>query len=145
MTITIDGGAGITFPDTVQQTNGMTNTGGAPKYYACRAWVSFDGSTTPPTIRSSANVASVTSSATGVYLVTFTTPMPNANYAAIVTGTARGGGGSPSSNWSIGFGSNSTNRVAGTYSTTAVQLYAQSSDGSGTGVNMPIVNLMVMA
>lgn len=143
MTITIDGGAGITFPDTVQQTNGMTNTGGAPAYYACRAWVSFDGTTTPPTIRSSANVASVTSSTTGVYLVTFTTPMPNANYAAIVTGTTRGGSGGPASNWVVGFGNNATNGVAGTYSTSAVQLYAQSS--GGLGVNMPIINLMVMA
>lgn len=143
MTITIDGGAGITFPDTVQQTNGMTNTGGAPKYYACRAWVSFDGSTSPPTIRSSANVASVTSSTTGVYLVTFTTPMPTANYAAIVTGTARGGASGPSSAWSVGFGNSTTNGAAGTYSTSAVQLYAQSS--GGLGVSMPIINLMVMA
>jgi hypothetical protein len=143
MTVIIDGGAGVTFPDTVQQTNGMTMTGGNPKYYGCRAWVSFDGTTSSPTIRSSANVASVTSSATGVYLVTFTTPMPSANYAAIVTGTARGGGAGPSTTWSIGFGNNSTNGAAGTYSTSAVQLYAQSSGGAA--LDMPIVNLMIMA
>ena len=41
MSITIDGGAGITFPDTVQQTNAVTNTGGVPRYYAARAWVTL--------------------------------------------------------------------------------------------------------
>ena len=81
MSITIDGGAGITFPDTVQQTNGMTMTGGVPPYYAARAWVTFNGSTTPPSILSSANVASVSRSSTGLFTITFTSNMPNANYA----------------------------------------------------------------
>ena len=81
MSITIDGGAGITFPDTVQQTNGMTMTGGVPPYYAARAWVTFNGSTTPPSILSSANVASVSRSFTGLFTITFTSNMPNANYA----------------------------------------------------------------
>jgi hypothetical protein len=84
MTVVIDGGAGVTFPDTVQQTNAVTNTGGGPPFYAARAWVTFDGSTTPPTILSQANVASVTRSATGTYNVNFTSNMPNANYAVSV-------------------------------------------------------------
>lgn len=86
MTITIDGGAGITFPDTVQQTNGMTNTAGNPRYYAARAWVTFDGTATPPTILSASNVASVSRTATGQFTITFTTNMPNSNY--VVAGTA---------------------------------------------------------
>ena len=81
MSITIDGGAGITFPDTVQQTNAMTMTGGVPPYYAARAWVTFDGSTTPPSILSSANVASISRSSTGLFTITFTSNMPTANYA----------------------------------------------------------------
>ena len=81
MSITIDGGAGITFPDTVQQTNAVTNTGGVPPYYAARAWVTFDGSTTPPSILSAANVASVSRTSTGLFTITFTTNMPSANYA----------------------------------------------------------------
>jgi hypothetical protein len=89
MSITIDGGAGITFPDTVQQTNGMTMTGGNPLYYAARAWVNFKG-TSPAAIRASSNVASVTRNTTGTYTITFTTPMPDANYA--VVGSARRGG-----------------------------------------------------
>ena len=83
MSITIDGGAGVTFPDSVQQTNGMTNTGGAPLYYAARAWVNFNGTT--GAIRASVNVSSVTRDTTGRYTVTFSTAMPDANYCVIAT------------------------------------------------------------
>lgn len=86
MTVIIDGGAGITFPDTVRQTNALTNTGGPPRYYAARAWVTFDGSTSPPAILSASNVASVSRASTGLFTVTFTTNMPTANYA--VSGAA---------------------------------------------------------
>lgn len=85
MTITIDGGAGITFPDTVQQTNATTNTGGTPRYYAARAWVTFDGSPGATTILSSVNVSSVVRNSTGDYTITFTSAMPNANYAVSAT------------------------------------------------------------
>ena len=87
MSVIIDGGAGITFPDTVQQTNALTNTGGNPRYYAARAWGVFDGTVNPCTIRASSNIASITRSSTGVYAVTFTSPMPTANY--VIMGTAR--------------------------------------------------------
>jgi hypothetical protein len=55
---------------------------------APRAWVSFDGTTTPPTIKSSYNVASVSRTNTGVYLITFTNALPDANYCW--TASARG-------------------------------------------------------
>jgi hypothetical protein len=80
MSITIDGGAGITFPDTVLQTNGMTMTGGNPPYYAARAWVSFKGTGTVA-IRAAANVSSITDLNTGVYRVNFTAAMPDNRYA----------------------------------------------------------------
>jgi len=79
MSITIDGGAGITFPDAVQQTNGMTMTGGNPLYYAARAWVVFSGSSRA--ILASANVSSVTDLGTGESRVNFTTSMPSASYS----------------------------------------------------------------
>jgi hypothetical protein len=47
----------------------------------CKAWVNFDGTTSPGTIRSSYNVSSVTRIATGRYSVNFTTPMTDANYS----------------------------------------------------------------
>jgi len=49
--------------------------------YKCRAWVNFDGTTTPPTIRGSGNVSSVTRNGTGDYTINFATAMPDANYS----------------------------------------------------------------
>lgn len=57
--------------------NGMTGI--------AKAWVNFNGTTSPGTIRDSFNVSSVTRRATGQYTVNFTTAMPNANYAAVGT------------------------------------------------------------
>jgi hypothetical protein len=53
---------------------------------ASKAWVNFNGTTSPGTIRGSFNVASVTRTATGVYVVNFTTPMSDANYAVSTIG-----------------------------------------------------------
>jgi hypothetical protein len=85
MSITIDGGAGVTFPDNVQQTNGMTNTGGNPRYYAARAWVNFAVSAGGITIRGASNVSSVSDGGTGIFTVNFTTNMPDAFYAVVCT------------------------------------------------------------
>jgi len=46
----------------------------------CTAWVNFDGTTTPPTIRDSFNVSDVVRTATGVFEIHFTEDMDNANY-----------------------------------------------------------------
>lgn len=66
-------------------------TGSAP-IYGCRAWVNFNGTRNATDtgastnganvhIRASGNVASVLKNATGDYTITFTTAMPDANYA----------------------------------------------------------------
>lgn len=52
----------------------------------CRAWVNFNGTTSPGTIRAAFNVSSVTKNATGQYIVNFSAAMPDANYSAIATG-----------------------------------------------------------
>ena len=83
MPITLDGGAGVTFPDAVQQTNALTNTGGTPRYYAARAWVNFDGNS--GAIRAQANITSVSRTGTGQYTITIDTDMPDANYVIIAT------------------------------------------------------------
>ena len=57
------------------------NASGSAPIYACRAWVSFSGSSTP-TIKASGNVSSVTYLTTGNFTVNFTTAMPDANYCA---------------------------------------------------------------
>jgi hypothetical protein len=87
MSVIINGGAGITFPDTVQETNAVTNTGGTPRYYAARAWGVFNGTVNPCTVLASSNVASITRTGTGTYQVDFSSPMPTANY--VITGAAR--------------------------------------------------------
>ena len=69
--------------------------GSAATAYGCRAWVNFDGtgtSATNQTIRGNGNVSSVYKSGTGNYLVTFTTAMPDANYAVNVTVRQAGSG-----------------------------------------------------
>lgn len=126
MSITIDGGAGITFPDTVQQTNGMTMTGGNPKYYAARAWVNFNGTGTVA-IRASVGVSSITDLGTGEYSMNFSPAMPDANYAAIVVGQQNDGG-----------GSNTTTQLldGGAYSTTQCTVFCQNSGGSNIDSNI---------
>jgi hypothetical protein len=129
MSITIDGGAGITFPDAVQQTNGMTMTGGNPKYYAARAWVNFNGTGTVA-IRAAVNVSSITDNGQGNYTINFTTAMPDANYATVCT-AERGDGGT-------------TNGVlhilsSGTYSTSAVELLNQVSNGDNSDTDIGCV------
>jgi hypothetical protein len=64
-----------------------TPTGSAPSY-TCRAWVNFDGNTSPGTIRASGNVSSVTRVSTGVFTVNLTTAMPDANYAISISSQA---------------------------------------------------------
>jgi hypothetical protein len=61
--------------------NAALNVSGAAPTYACRAWVNFNGTTTPPTIRASGNVSSITDLGSAYYEVNFATPMPDSNYS----------------------------------------------------------------
>lgn len=58
-------------------------TGTAP-IFGVRAWVNFNG-TGVVAINGSGNVTSITDNGTGDYTVNFTTALPNANYAVVVT------------------------------------------------------------
>lgn len=62
---------------------GVNSTGTAP-IYAARAWVNFNGTGTVA-IRASGNVSSITDNGVGDYTVNFTTTMPDANYAAVIS------------------------------------------------------------
>lgn len=57
------------------QSNGVTTN--------ALAWVNFDGTTSPGTIRSQYNVSSVTKNGTGDYTVNFTNALSDANYSAV--------------------------------------------------------------
>jgi len=98
MPTTIDS-AGITFNDATsltsatlaansvgatQITNGSVTAsklGTNEQKQICKAWVNFNGTTSPGTIRSSYNVSSVTKNGTGDYTVNFTSAMTDANYS----------------------------------------------------------------
>jgi len=59
------------------------NASGNAPIYACRAWVNFNGTTNPPTIRASKNISSVVKNATGDYTINLAIPMIDANYVVI--------------------------------------------------------------
>jgi hypothetical protein len=94
--------------------------GSAAAAYGCRAWVNFNGTTSPGTIRASGNVTSVTKNGTGNYTINFTNAMPDANYA--VAGTASAGTNYPA--WGIATAHN----VAPT--TSNVTVYCGATGGS---------------
>ena len=86
--------AGITFNDTTLLTSANIGTaqlvngsviasklGTTEQTRIAKAWVNFNGTTSPGTIRSSYNVSSVTKNGTGDYTITFTTAMSDANYS----------------------------------------------------------------
>ncbi len=62
------------------QSNGVTTN--------ALAWVNFNGTTSPGTIRSSYNVGSVTKGGTGLYTVNFAAALSDANYSTVLTGIA---------------------------------------------------------
>jgi hypothetical protein len=106
-------------------------TGDAP-IFACRAWVNFDGQTTPPTIRASGNVASVTRVSTGLYTVTFTTALPDGNYAVVYGGNQNSGGG------------DTTRAVISSYSSTNTSHTLQTGSGaSSSRFNFQLVSVAV--
>jgi hypothetical protein len=67
------------------QVKTATNASGSAPIYSCRAWCNFNGTGTVA-IRASGNVSSITDNGTGSYTVNFTTAMPDANYAGVVSG-----------------------------------------------------------
>jgi hypothetical protein len=108
MPTTIDS-AGITFNDATSLTSAVipanavgstqiangsvtaAKLGTTEQKQICKAWVNFDGTTSPGTITSSFNVSSVTRTSTGDFTVNFTTAMVDANYA--IAGSCSSGAG----------------------------------------------------
>jgi hypothetical protein len=90
-----------------------------------KAWVNFDGNTSPGTISSSFNVSSVTRNATGDFTVNFTTALVDANYA--VAGTASGGIGA------------SVNHSTSTVNSLRIFVY----NSNGTAVNLVDTSVII--
>ena len=70
---------------TGQERSAIVGQSGVFPSFACRAWVNFNGTGTVA-IRASGNVSSITDNGVGLYTVNFTTALPDANYAVVVTG-----------------------------------------------------------
>ena len=75
---------------------------------SAKAWVNFNGTTSPGTIRAAYNVSSVTKNSTGVYTINFTNSFADANYSAIASGSKYYGGGGNDGNNTVAVGSATT-------------------------------------
>ena len=100
MPVTINGTTGVTTPGAtvgsitgiLKATSGVVSQAVAGTDYlvgggsaitstnTAKAWVNFNGTTSPGTIRSSFNVSSVTRNSTGNFTINFTTPMSSSDY-----------------------------------------------------------------
>ena len=101
----------------------LFNASGSAPVYACRAWVSFNGGTSPSagTIQGSGNVSSVTDNATGRATINFTSTMPNADYA--VAGICTGYSNYNSSLMVLGSANGSGNQQPTVKTTSAVRVH----------------------
>jgi len=113
--------------------SGTNLTVGDAPIFGCRAWVNFDGTkdttgaastaNTNRLIRASGNVTSVLRNAAGDYTITFTTAMPDANYAVVGSNQTSGAAVSTVGSVGIKVGTTPTtttvNIVTGTYNQTA--------------------------
>jgi hypothetical protein len=111
--------------------NGMTGVG--------KGWVNFNGISGSVAIRSSFNVSSVTRNGTGDYSISFTTTMPDANFAVVIS-CQRGDG--------AGIAPAYTNiyaTAANAYTSITTTSVRFSTAGSNTaGLDMPYVGVVVL-
>ena len=143
------GGSSLRFGTSNSYASGITNTamaiaadgsqssvipGGSTLYpeFKCRAWVNFNGTTSPGTIRASGNVSSVTRSATGRFVMNFITAMPDTNYVVF------GGANSPDVSQPSCVG------LDGSLSTTSVGLSVYQVDGSPNAINPTFTTVAVI-
>lgn len=124
--------------------DGVGQGAGNPPVYGCRAWVNFNGTRNSTDtgastnganvlIRASGNVASVLKNGTGDYTITFTTAMPDVNYAAFATTGTTG----TSTNAIIGYELNIASR-----STSSVRI-ASGNNESDAFTEMPQVSVAI--
>ena len=86
---------GTKIPDLALTTNKIADNqitfaklGTTEKTRVAKAWVNFNGTTSPGTIRSQFNVSSVTKNATGDYTINFAVALTDANYAVAASVSA---------------------------------------------------------
>lgn len=77
--------AGTLVIDTLTDGSGNTTSATNAIRGSAKAWVSFNGTTSPGTIRAAYNVSSVTKNATGDFNINFTNALADANYAVVIS------------------------------------------------------------
>jgi hypothetical protein len=82
-TLTVTGAttAGVIKSTSTSQPSTFQNSAGTEIGTLCRAWVNFGYVSSAITVRANFNVASVVRNSTGDYTITFTNPLPDANYS----------------------------------------------------------------
>jgi hypothetical protein len=117
--ITISAAGDTSIANTLSFNSGF---GSAAVAYGTRAWVNFNGGAgaTPPSIRASGNVSSVTDTAVGQYVVNMTNAMPDTNF--VVSAATQWGGGPYIIAHNSTFTVNSVNIVNGNAAGTSVDV-----------------------
>ena len=105
------------------------NATGAAPVYACRAWVSFNGTGTVA-IQGSGNISSITDNGVGLYTLNFTTSMPDTVYCVVGSAAQSGG-----SSGDVGFA------PAITKNTGTCQV--RTSNGNGLSLDYSLVNFAI--
>lgn len=101
--------------------------GSTERLRIAKAWVNFNGTTSPGTIRSSYNVSSVTRNATGDYTINFTNALTDADYSVVAVSSWQTGGAATTPGGVLAVGRSVT---ATPLTTTSVRLVAPSKDSS---------------
>ena len=98
----------------------------------CRAWVNFNPSATPPTVKGGFNVTSVTRNGTGDFTINFTNALPSINYAPAFSAVAQNSGAAYNL---LTVGIYGTTGAVTTKTTTAIRITATYYNAASTVVN----------
>jgi hypothetical protein len=118
---------------------------GTAPVFGCRAWVNFNGTSTTTvdgesrcSIRASGNVTKVVRTGTGLYTVTFTTALEDANYAFSISGHRGDGGGA-----NVGFIGGEGASANGYVPTTTTLKISTQTGSNGSAIDWPCVVVAV--
>jgi hypothetical protein len=111
-------------------------TAAGVEVYTAKAWVNFNGTGTVA-IRGSGNVTNITDNGTGLYTVNFTTALPDANYAGVVTASTKGS----TDSYAMTSQTGSSTTTYGAHSTT--ELGVNTASGGGVLIDPETVQVAV--
>lgn len=125
--------AGTLVLDTLQNGAGTYSTSADNVINGCaKAWVNFNGTTTPVTIRAQYNVSSVTKNGNGDYTVNFTNPLPSDGYS--IGSFASNNDSTANESFTV------SRRTSDAYTTSACRILSVENTGSATSTtDSPVI------